>query len=338
MIIASVSGGLSSGDMLRRLVAEYGAQNVTAIFADVKGDGHTHKTFSPLYGGINRNGDIDYLLHERFGGESRGLYRFLWQLSYALDCPIHRLDQDKTIYTHMVDNKAFKIPNPSGVDFLPCSLNGKREVIARWIADNVPGDFTLALGFDWSEVTRKNPVEFWWRRRFPDRVITFIYPLLDNPYADTARILAWMRNLGIETSDSYDLDYEHDNCGGICVGMGIGQAVLTRRVRPGVFGYTMYMESVVQTAIGSDATILKDQRGATKAANDGKAGSLSLKVLDTMIADGTAPPHWLANKQQTGCACFALPGFEDVPVTKPKPRRKRELVNKELSDGRFKPD
>lgn len=321
MIIASVSGGLSSGEMLRRLVAQHGAQHITAIFADVKGDARSHASFSPFPA-------IDVLLHERFGGEAPGLYRFLWQLSYALDIPIIRMDQYNTIFAHMVQARAFKIPNPSGVDFLPCSLNGKREVIAAWIEAHVPpGPFTLALGFDWSETARAKPVEFWWRRRFPRHTITFVYPLLDKPYTDSAGIQAWMRAAGIDTSDSYDLQYEHDNCGGMCVGMGIGQAVLTRKVRPGVFGYWRYMERVVQQAIHSTATILKDQRAGTKAANDGKAGSLSLEALDTAITDGTAPPHWTTDRQHTGCACFSLPGFEAIQVAKPKPRR-RKIANK----------
>jgi hypothetical protein len=321
MIIASVSGGLSSGEMLRRLVNQHGAENVTAIFADVKGYARSHAAFSPFP-------VIDVLLHERFGGESPGLYRFLWHLSYALDVPIIRLDQWNTIYAHMVENKAFKIPNPSGVDFLPCSLNGKREIIAAWVEANAPQSFTMALGFDWSEATRRNPVEYWWRRRFPNHDITFIYPLLDKPYTDSRTIQAWMRSQEIETSDSYDLDYEHDNCRGFCVNMGIGQAVLTRKVRPGVFGYNAYMERVVQRAINSDATILKDQRAETKKRNDGKAGKLSLRTLGKQITDGTAPKHWTSDKQQTGCACFTLPGFESVEVAKPKTRRKREIANK----------
>ena len=64
--IVSVSGGLSSYEALRRVVASRGRQNVVAVFADVKGDGATHAPFSPAPA-------IEPLLHERYGGEARDL-------------------------------------------------------------------------------------------------------------------------------------------------------------------------------------------------------------------------------------------------------------------------
>ena len=81
--IVSFSGGLGSAEALKQTVDKYGKDNVIALFADVKGSGLSHNWSFPA---------IDNLLHERFGGESRDLYRFMWELSSYLEIPVQRLE------------------------------------------------------------------------------------------------------------------------------------------------------------------------------------------------------------------------------------------------------
>ncbi len=87
--IVSVSGGLGSAEALKRTIETYGRENVVAVFADVKGDGSMPFIGMP---------SITKLLNERFGGESRDTYRFLFQLANALAIPIVRLEGYETIW------------------------------------------------------------------------------------------------------------------------------------------------------------------------------------------------------------------------------------------------
>ena len=294
MIIASVSGGLSSAEMLRRVIERYGRENVIAVFADVKGDARSHRRFSPFP-------LIDELLHERFGGEAPDLYRFLWQLSYALDIPIVRLEQYNTIFAHQARAKAFMIRNGNGVNFAPCSLYGKRELIAGWINKTffMKDRPILALGFDWAEAARLKNARHWWSGIVADVVA----PLVEKPYLDNMALMQWCESLGIDIPSAYILDFQHNNCYGGCVEAGIAQFILLRKVRPGVFYYWMWMEQIIQEYIGTESTILRDSRG-------GEVNPLSLRKLDEMLKNSTAPKRWESMADQKGCSCMATPLFD----------------------------
>ena len=99
--IVSVSGGLSSFEALRRTIEKHGRENTVALFADVKGNGYSHF--------FSKFPHLSFLLHEYYGGESRDLYRFLWQISYELDIPIERIGSDKSIFTVQAEKRAIRL-------------------------------------------------------------------------------------------------------------------------------------------------------------------------------------------------------------------------------------
>jgi hypothetical protein len=290
--IVSVSGGLSSAEALRRCVEEYGRENVVAVFADVKGDGHEH-WFHPAGRHVAR------LLHERYGGEAPDLYRFLWRLAYVTGVPIERLEHEdrKTIWSHIMDKRAFRLYS-GGFFYVPCSERGKRERIARWIEDHYePGEYQIALGMDWSEDSRVRNSQVYWRRRLGWDVEVFS-PLAWKPYADNCTISAWAHRSGLTMPEAYTLGMEHNNCNGGCVAAGQTQFYLLWQYRHLVFAYWRDMEAAIR-AQGVDATILKDERG-------GSARPMTLAEFEQRLERGD-----VAKRDTTPCMCYISPGAAD---------------------------
>lgn len=277
--IVSFSGGLGSAEALKQTVDKYGKENTIALFADVKGSGLTHTWSFPA---------IDNLLHERFGGESRDLYRFIWQLSAHLEVPVIRLENGKSIFRVFADKKAFRVW--AGKGFVhSCSEQLKKQEIATWItnADLLPGEYDMVLGFGWDEEHRLKAAQSYWRRKL-GWDINVTAPLT----ADSCDTTRWLSAAGIEVSKSYTDQFEHDNCGGGCVSAGQAHFANLYLKRHDVYMYWAYMEKSIQKVIGRDVTILKDERG-------GVAKPLSLYGFIPRIEAGD-----YAKSDFGGCGCF----------------------------------
>lgn len=251
--IVSVSGGLGSFEALRRTIETHGKENTVAVFADVKGDGATHWFSFPA---------IDALLHERYGGESRDLYRFLWHISYVLDIPIERLSGGATIWTQFAKSRAMRVWTGKGF-YCPASELLKRERIAQWIEKRyTPGKYTMVLGMGWDESHRVEKAKIWWSKRMGwDVPITA--PNGEKPYADNMTITAWLRARGIKRSKTYDNGFQHDNCNNGCVHAGQGHFAQLYKTAKAEYLYWAYMERQIQQYLGKFVTILKDERGGT---------------------------------------------------------------------------
>lgn len=252
--LVSVSGGLASAEVLRRAVEKYGKENVVAVFADVKGDGWHKWSDFPA---------VDQLLHERFGGESRDTYRFLWQLSHALDIPIERLEDGRTIWDVFVQKKAFRLFVNGGF-FCPASEALKREIIAQWIEKQrfKQGEYTMLLGMDWDEEHRLKKARYYWEKRMGYEVPVESL-LMEKPYADNCKIGFVLETLGCEVPASYADGFEHNNCNSGCSQAGQGHFGLLYNTKRDVYHYWAWNERRVGKVIGHDYTILKDERGGT---------------------------------------------------------------------------
>lgn len=277
--IVSFSGGLGSAEALKQTVDKYGKENVIALFADVKGSGLTHNWSLPT---------VDNLLHERFGGETRDLYRFIWQLSSYLDVSVIRLEDGRTIFRVFADNKAFRLFS-GGVFVHKCSEQLKRLQIKKWILASglKPGDYDMVLGFGWDEAHRLKSAQAFWRREL-GWDIEVSAPL----HADSCDTTRWLTEAGIEISRSYTDLFEHDNCGGGCIAAGQAHFANLYLKRRDVYLYWAYMEAGIQRVIGRAVTILKNER-------DGGSKPLSLYAFIPRILAGDYPKNdW------GGCGCF----------------------------------
>lgn len=277
--IVSFSGGLGSAEALKQTVDAYGKENVIALFADVKGSGLTHTWSMPM---------VDNLLHERYGGETRDLYRFIWQLSSYLDVPVIRLEDGRTVFRVFADNKAFRLWS-GGVFVHKCSEQLKRKTIKQWIVNSglKAGEYDMTLGFGWDEAHRLKSAQAFWRRELGWDIDVKAPMSADN--CDTTR---WLAVAGIEVSKSYEQQFEHDNCGGGCVSAGLAHFANLYNKRRDVYLYWAYMERSIQRVIGRDVTILTHTR-------DGVKRQLSLTEFIPLIHAGDYPKNdW------GGCGCF----------------------------------
>lgn len=277
--LVSFSGGLGSAEALKRTVDLYGKENVIALFADVKGSGLTHYWSLPA---------VDQLLHERYGGETRDLYRFIWQVSAYLDVPVIRLENGSTVFRKFADQKAFRVFS-GGMFVHGCSEHLKRGEILKWIQNSglQAGQYSMVLGFGWDEEHRLKSAQGYWRRKLGwDIEVTA--PL----HVDTCETTKWLNQAGIEISRSYNELFEHDNCNGGCIAAGQAHFANLYHKRQEVYLYWAYMESSIQKVIGRNVTILKIER-------DGIARPLSLYEFIPRILAGDYPKNdW------GGCGCF----------------------------------
>lgn len=250
--IVSVSGGLSSFEALRRLIEQRGRENIVAVFADVKGRGENHY-WSPVPA-------IEPLLQERFGGETRDTYRFLWQMSYSLDMPIERLEDGRDVFNLFMEKRAFRL-FVAGRFYMPCSEALKRFVISNWIAEHfAAGEYEIALGMKWDEQHRIEAAQHWWSQRMGYEVRVFS-PLAEAPYVESCDVSATVRQMGLDVPQSYGEGFEHNNCNRACANAGQGHFANLYEVAPEVYHYWAWQERWITAQWGKKVTILKDERG-----------------------------------------------------------------------------
>ncbi len=279
--IVSISGGLGSAEALKRAIEKFGKENVIAIFADVKGTGEHSYMKMPV---------ITKLLHERYGGEHRDLYRFIWRLSYHFDIPIERIGTDESIWDVFARKRAMRLVIGK-VFFCVASEELKRRAIARWIQENVKEDFTLILGMAWDEEHRVKSASHWWAKWF-GRDIPVISLNGESPVATNESTALYFIQNEIEISSSYKDEFEHDNCGGGCTQAGQGHYANLYHKRPMVYYYWAWMEYMLGRYLGEYYTILKDER-------DGKTKRLSLTdFIPRILAKDYRKQEGIA------CSCF----------------------------------
>lgn len=311
-IIVSVSGGLGSAYALDMCIKKYGRENVVAVFADVKGSGNSHfwSEFPHL----------ETLLHERFGGESRDTYEFLWQLSYALDVPIERLGDDLSIYAVFGLTRSFRLV--VGKSFL-CKASEwlKRQAMANWIEANFEqGSFRLALGMGLFEGHRVENARHWWSNRLEYEVDVFS-PMIElyledkQAYSDTCSYSDWANGIQLPVPKAYGQNYPHNNCGQKCVQAGQNQFAALYEDDFEGYMYMAYQEFNLRRLRGIDATILKMER-------DGVAFPITLMDFVEHIKTGDY------NKRDLGgsCSCFTAPAIAAILGRAPlKETKKRKL-------------
>lgn len=256
--VCSVSGGLSSIEAWERTLSMYGQDQVCAVFADV--------------GTVIENGRV-------VCGEDQDLLRFMGDAESFLGAKIHRIRHRK--YSNIWE--AFfgeRFLGNSQID--TCSKFLKREVLAEWIESFHPGAIRV-LGFSWLEMGRAEI----FRSYFPNAS----FPLFDPPLLTNEDIAAkWMAR-GVQPSRSYADGFSHDNCGGMCVKMGLGQAFDLWKLRPWRFEYAERREKEFQDKINPNATIFE------------KSGlPISMKTLRLLFQSGYVPR---TAKQDCGGRCMA---------------------------------
>ena len=93
-----------------------------------------------------------------------------------------------------------------------CSESIKREVAARWLAENaIPGDVVL-LGYTVEEMHRFEKA----RPHYEAMGYRCEAPLCERPWMTARDIKDWARAEGLAEQRLYKLGFPHANCGGFC--------------------------------------------------------------------------------------------------------------------------
>jgi hypothetical protein len=313
--IVSVSGGLSSAYALKRVIETEGRENVIAIFADVKGTGHSH-TWSDLP-------ELEYLLHERYGGESPDTYRFLWELSYGLDIPIERIEDGRSIWAVFAETRSFRLY--SGGRFV-CKASEllKREVIANWLTTTLePGTYKMALGMGVFEGHRVHNAQKYWRWRLGWDIDVYS-PLIDEwqgtkQVVDNCVINQWLLDAEIGVPNAYANGMQHNNCFDKCVHAGQSQRAAVYRANKESYLYDAWQEMRLRNVVGIDATIMRDERG-------GVTTPMSLYEFAERVERGDVNERDLGGS----CSCFTttpeMAAFMAAAERKPTTKEQLKLT------------
>lgn len=220
--IVQFSGGLCSYFAAKRVVEQFGPENVTLLFADT-------------------------LI------ESPGLYRFLEASAASLGLSVTRIADGRTPWQVFKEwgNKGFL--GNSRVDI--CSQVLKRDFCRKWVELNCVPPFTvLYVGISWDEGRIENIRSRW----LPWKVEA---PMCDPPYLTKATMMQDAIALGLPLSEAYADGFSHDNCGGGCVKAGQAHFAKLLQIRPAVYAEWEKNEADLRQHIGQNISILKDRRG-----------------------------------------------------------------------------
>lgn len=255
--VCSVSGGLTSIEALERTLAAHGKDEVCAVFADV--------------GTVIENGRV-------VCGEDEDLIRFMGEAAAFFGVEIHRIRHRK--YRDIWE--AFfgeRFMGNTQVD--TCSKFLKREVLNEWIDSFHPGAVRV-IGYSWLEKSRTEDFLAY----FPDAD----FPVCRSPYVTNDEIAAKWEARGINRSRSYSLGFSHDNCGGMCVKMGLGQAHDLWRLRPWRYEYAERREQEFRSKINAEATIFRKSKVP-----------ITMRALRELFEAGYAPS---TSKESCGGRCM----------------------------------
>jgi Phosphoadenosine phosphosulfate reductase family len=224
--IVSVSSGIGSAFTWKLICDKYGPENVTGIFADVN-------------------------------GEHPDNYRFLAEVQYELGSRLIKLTNDgKTIWDVMIEQRFL-----ANTRIDTCSKFLKREPSYAWLQENCdPGNTTVYLGIDWTEIHRLDRA----RPRWAEQGWHIESPLCEPPYYHKTDGQAWLDSVRIKRPALYDMGFSHANCGGGCVKAGIGQfRSLLLKDRKWYINWWEAGEEKVRAYLGKNVAILRDRRGGT---------------------------------------------------------------------------
>ena len=252
--IAMFSGGESSWAAARRDAERNGVEGLTLLFTDTK-------------------------------EEDADTYRFLQDAAANVGAPLVTAAGGRSLWEVFRDEGMI---GNSQADV--CSRILKREVAARWLAENAsPGD-TVLLGYSCEEMHRYR------RAKACYEAMGYLCraPLCEPPLLSAREIKDWARREGLAEQRLYKLGFPHANCGGFCVKAGHAHFRHLLQTLPDVYRRHEAEEEALRTRLGKDVSVLRDRRG-------GKTVPLTMRSRSARIeASGQCDLFdW------GGCGCFS---------------------------------
>lgn len=242
MIVCSMGGGFSSTAWMPRVLLEtYDISEIHFVTSVLPNE---HHSMWKLYDAVEEalNIKINYIAYDKDNK---------WQYVKKED----RSNSDK-LWTPMDVFFDVKMLGNSRVD--PCSRILKRETMLNYVSDNFENDeISLAVGIHANEIERMSSIYNNWK----DKGYEVLFPLIDKkPYNKKEQhdlLLEWY---GV-TLDLYDLDFEHNNCGGACVKAGQRQWALLWYHFPEIYREWEESEQRWRTENGNYSILRKQIKG-----------------------------------------------------------------------------
>lgn len=226
--VVMFSGGIGSYWAARRMVEQHGADAVTLLFSDVKGD-----STDPHI------------------GEDEDNYRFIDDAVADLGARYVRVADGRTIWEVFHDKRFLGNARQAN-----CSHLLKQAPARKWLNENTtPEDTVIVIGIDWSETHRTPAIS---KAYEPYEVV---FPMCEPPYMDKQQMIDAGRERGLEPPRLYSYGFAHANCGGGCVRSGQGQFKLLLDAMPERFAVWEAKEAELREYLDKDVAILRDRRG-----------------------------------------------------------------------------
>lgn len=272
-LLCTYSGGLVSYAAAKRAIERHGREGTVLLFADtIIEDNDLYRflieTAAHLTGVEDRDAVAELAgrasrLPEPASGRMAERKQLLRELrADAADAipSLAWIADGRTPWEVFVDER---FVGNSRID--PCSKKLKRELMDRWRADHCdPATTVCVYGLDWTErhriegrCGRKGH-----RARQAEAGWAASYPMDERPYLIRGDIVAGLAAVGIAPPRLYDMGFTHNNCAGLCVKGGMGQARHLLRVNPAYYRWSEGQERWAMAEIGPTARpFLRDRSG-----------------------------------------------------------------------------
>lgn len=226
--VVMFSGGIGSWATAKRVAQRHGTENMTLLFADVKGD-----TVDPHI------------------GEDEDTYRFIEDAAQNIGAEYVRVADGRNIWEVFKDKRFLGNSRQAN-----CSHVLKQIPCRKWLEDNCPDpDKTICyVGIDWTESHRLPKIE--------SAYLPYVAkaPLCDPPYLDKRDMIKWAESEGLKPPRLYAQGFPHNNCGGGCVRAGHAQFKKLLLLNPDRYAVWERKEEDVREYLAKDVSILRDHQ------------------------------------------------------------------------------
>lgn len=225
--VVMYSGGIGSWMTAKKVITQHGPENVTLLFADVKG-----------------NNTSPHL------GEDEDTYRFIHESAQNFAVRLVVLNEGRSIWQVFHDKRFL-----GNSRLANCSHLLKQKPTRDWLIMNCnPSETTVYVGISWDEIHRLPAIE----KAYQQIGFKAQAPLCDPPYLDKEQMLQQCKDDGIDPPRAYALGFPHNNCGGFCVRAGQTQFRLLLRQNRERYLFHEKEEEKLRQHLGKNVSILKE--------------------------------------------------------------------------------
>lgn len=200
--------------------------------------------------------------------EDEDLYRFNMDIAAAIKKEPVILTDGRTPWDVFIDQKFI-----GNSRIAPCSKELKTKPVRRWLKKNASPTDPLVLGMGWEECDRVERARANWAPR-PVVSLLMQYRVYRWQYADI------LKRHGIKQSRLYEVGFDHNNCGGMCVRAGQAQFERLLRWNPERYDYHENEMERAMAAIGPTA------KPFLKITKDGVISYVSLREFREHVQGG----------------------------------------------------